>query len=60
MSTEVCNECGKSVEIGSGLFVNRIPDFNDYDERVEMEKPFPEGDYICIECDEKIREELNA
>jgi len=51
---EICNECGRSVKIGSGLFVNRVVDFNDFEDRVEMHKPFPDGDYICHECDEKI------
>lgn len=51
---EICNECGRSVALGSGLFVNRIPDLNDYQTRVEMGKPFPEGGYVCIECDTKI------
>lgn len=60
MEKEICNECGKSVKIGSGLFVNRITDFNDFHERKEMQKPFPEGDFICIECDEKINQEFNA
>jgi ribosomal protein L34E len=48
---EICNECGRSV---SGLFVNRIPDLNDFEERKEMNKPYSKGDYICRECDEKI------
>jgi len=52
-SPEICNECGKSVKPGSGLFVNRIPDLNDIRTRIEMGKPFPKGDYICIICDDK-------
>jgi len=51
---EICNECGRSVKPGSGLFVNRVPDLNDYQTRVEMGKPFPEGGYVCAECDAKI------
>jgi len=54
MEKEICNECGKSVEYGSGLFVNRISDFNDYEARVEMQKPFPEGAFIWVECEEKL------
>lgn len=50
---EICNECGRSVKFGSGLFVNRVPDFNDADYRKEMGRPFYEGDFVCIECDEK-------
>lgn len=45
-----CNECGKSVKLGSGRYVNRVPDLNKYEDRLEMQKPFPEGDFICIEC----------
>ena len=50
-TTETCNECGCSVERGSGLFVNRVPDMNDKNTREEMGKPFPKGDFICVECD---------
>ncbi len=50
---EICNECG-SVKWGSGLFVNRVIDLDDYKTRKEMGKPFPEGSYICRECDDKI------
>jgi diaminopimelate decarboxylase len=51
---EICNECGRSVSWGSGLFVNRVIDLDDYETRRQMNKPFPEGDYICRECDERI------
>ena len=54
MNHEICNECGISGEIGSGLYVNRIPDFDDYEQRVENHNPYPEGEFICIECDENI------
>jgi hypothetical protein len=57
---QICNECGKSVKAGSGLFVNRTPDFNDYKVRIEMQKPFPEGAYICIGCEEKLNFLTNA
>jgi ribosomal protein L34E len=56
MEKEICNECGNSVKFGSGLFVNRVHDFNNYSEKIKMKKPFPEGGYICIECEEKIRQ----
>ena len=46
-----CNECGRSVAAGSGLFVNRVPDFNDIKTRIANGKRFPEGDYLCRECD---------
>lgn len=29
-------------------------DFNDYMERVKMNKPFPEGNFICSECEDKL------
>ncbi|MDY0082107.1 MAG: hypothetical protein RBR74_02880, partial [Ignavibacteriaceae bacterium] len=47
----ICNECGKSVKFGTGNYVNRIIDLNDYTERVEMFKPFPQGNFICSDCD---------
>ena len=48
---EICNHCGKSVSFGSGLFVNRIPDFNDIDTRIANNREYPEGDFVCIICD---------
>ena len=60
MEKEICNECGKSVKFGSGLYVNRVTDFNEFDYRLKMQKPFPEGDFICIECDEKLSQKVNA
>jgi len=55
-NSEICNECGKSVKFGTGLFVNRVPDFNDKSTRVSMGKPFPIGEYICSICDSKIHQ----
>ena len=52
---ETCNECGRSVAWGSGDFVNRVIDLNDVETRIEMGKPFPNGNFICAECDNKIR-----
>lgn len=49
---EFCNHCGRSVRLGSGLFVNRIPDLNDISTRQENGYLFPKGDFVCIECDE--------
>ncbi len=54
MIIEICNECGQSVKLGTGLFVNRVPDLNDKNIRIHMGKPFPEGDFVCIICDEKL------
>ncbi len=59
MIKEICNECGESVKFGekSRKYLNRVFDFNDYEcRRNEMKKPFPEGEFICYECDRKIRE----
>lgn len=47
---EFCNECGKSVKVGRGSFVNRIPDLNDKKTREKMGKPYPVGDFICYDC----------
>lgn len=54
MNTEICNECGRSVQFGSNLFVNRILDLNDLEEKIDQNKPFPIGEYICAECEEAI------
>lgn len=51
MRVEICNECGSSVKWGSGLYVNRIVDLNEVEDRIEIGKPFPEGDFTCIECE---------
>lgn len=51
--TQHCNKCGRSVRLGSGWFVNRVPDFNGFDYRFFTHSPFPAGDFICAECDEK-------
>jgi uncharacterized protein YlaI len=55
---EICNECGRSVKISSGLFVNRVVDFNEYEDRLKMNKPYPKGNYICPECDENINKNI--
>ena len=46
----VCNECGRSVAEGSGLFVNRIVSLDNFETHKEMGKPFPNGGYMCREC----------
>ena len=53
-NTEICNECSASVALGSGKFVNRVPDLNDVNTRKEMSKPHPHGDFVCATCDEKL------
>ena len=49
---EICNHCGKSVALGSGNFVNRIPDFNELEVRKFNQRAFPRGDFVCERCDE--------
>lgn len=49
---EVCNHCGNSVKIGSGKFVNRVPDFNSIATRIANNLTFPMGDFVCEECDQ--------
>lgn len=51
MRGEICNECGRSVAWGSGRFVNRVADLNDAETRRGMGKPFPEGEWVCEECE---------
>ena len=54
---EICCECGKSVKLGSGKAVNRVPSFSNYKERKESGMLYPEGAYICEECDKAAYEE---
>lgn len=51
---EICNECGRSVAFGSGWYVNRVPDLDTIEERREAGKPFPEGGWLCAECEARI------
>lgn len=48
---EICNHCGDDVRLGSGKFVNRIPDLNDVSIRIGNGLLFPFGDFVCEECD---------
>ncbi|MCP4259118.1 MAG: hypothetical protein GY774_16655 [Planctomycetes bacterium] len=58
MDNEKCFKCGESVAQGSGKFVNRIPSCDDIETRTEMGVSFPEGDYICADCDDaRLREQ---
>ena len=56
--SQICYECGESVKMGSGKFVNRIPTGNTYEENKDMNCAFPRGEYVCADCDEKIRGEI--
>lgn len=51
MLIEVCNHCGKDVAMGSGNFVNRIPDLNDVSTRIDNNLGWPTGDFVCDYCD---------
>jgi len=55
---EICNHCGRGVWFGSGWFVNRVPDFNDLSTRIENNLKYPEGDFVCIECDTKTSDDF--
>jgi len=55
--SEICWNCGRSVKFGSGRFVNRVPDANTIEERKELGYPYPEGDFLCAECEAKFEEE---
>lgn len=49
---ELCNECGKSVRAGNGRFINRIADLNTAKQRKQLGRKYPEGDFICEQCDD--------
>lgn len=54
---EICCNCGHSVKFGSGRYVNRIPECNTTDVRIQNGMPHPEGDFICKVCEEKFDQE---
>ena len=49
--TEICCSCGKSVKMGDGLFIDRVPDLNDPEVRADNGREFPQGDWVCVVCD---------
>ncbi len=49
---DCCYECGRSVAPGSGNFVNRVPSLDSGPERASMGVPYPEGEWLCGECDQ--------
>jgi hypothetical protein len=55
---QFCNICGRSVKLGSGWFVNRVHDLNNAITRQEMGRKFPTGDFVCVECDNKISDDF--
>lgn len=48
---EICCVCGRSVAAGSGQFVNRVPELNDFSVRIAIGRAFPRGGWICESCD---------
>ncbi len=46
----ICSKCGRSMAFGSGLYLYRVPVPHTTEERRMMRKPFPEGDYLCLDC----------
>ncbi len=49
---EICNHCGREVHWGSSWYINRVPDLNDIQTRIDNNLAFPLGDYVCSECDQ--------
>jgi hypothetical protein len=60
INKEICNECGRSVKFGSGLYINRVVDLNEFSDRIEMNKLFPIGEFICCDCDEELNKKKYA
>lgn len=58
--TEFCNRCGESVAPGCGKFVNRVPDLNSIQARVDSHRPYPAGAYVCAECDAKTSDTVDS
>ena len=49
--SEICCVCGRDVKRGGGLFADRVPEFNDYQTKVDMNRKFPHGEWVCVICD---------
>ena len=45
---EICNQCGRSVKMGTSLYSNRVRDSDT--PAIRAEKPYPDGDFQCPEC----------
>lgn len=59
-AVEICNQCGRSVSFGSGLYVDRVPDFNDEVTRLSFGSTSPTGDYWCRDCDSKSSDDCDV
>jgi hypothetical protein len=53
---EICNECGRSVKVGSELFINRVISLDGSKMQKLMGEPFPNGKFMCMEYDNKLRD----
>jgi len=49
--TDKCIHCGRKTNPGSGLFANRVPVFGTLEEKMGDGFRYPEGEWICRECD---------
>ena len=47
--TETCSFCNRSIQPGSGLFANRIPDVS-REIRLAEGRPYPNSEFVCCEC----------
>ncbi len=54
---EICNQCGIDVSFGSGNFVNRIPNFDDVETRIDNGLPYPLGNFMCANCDKRFEDD---
>ena len=55
---EICCVCGRDVTRGSGLFANRVPECNDSQTRIEIGRKFPQGEWVCVICDNTDSDEV--
>ena len=47
---ETCNQCNRSVKIGTDLYTDRVRDSDTPAIRAENGAPYPEGDFQCADC----------
>ena len=45
-----CNRCGRYVKLGSGLWSNRLRDYDSIEVRKSKGAKYPEGNFICGDC----------
>lgn len=49
---DICVHCGRDTGAGSGLWVDRIPVYDDYIVNKDCDRSFPNGNSICRECED--------